>query len=105
MNYNNYNNLNETLIKIFKKDYLNNIPIYKLLHNEFKYESSSICRILKLINMMSTLDINKTKTICTVLKITRQDKIVNYSYLYGSVNNNNLYNLYILNSTSLLSEH
>lgn len=104
MNFNNSNNLNETLLKIFKKEYLKNIPIYKLLHNEFKYESSSICRILKLINMMSTLDINKTKTICTVLKITRQDKVLNYAYLYGSINNNILHNLYILNSTSLLSK-
>ena len=92
------------LMSVFEKDYLSKIPIYKLLHTNFKYDLSSIHRMIKLINIMTTLDINKTKMICTVLKINRQDKVLNYSYIYGNLHNNTINNLYILNSTSLISK-
>lgn len=76
------NKYNDTLIKIFKKHYLNKIPSNKLLTN-FKYEDSSINRYLKLIYTFSNLIIDKTKLICTVLKINRNKQILNYAYVYG----------------------
>ena len=69
----------------------------KLLNN-FKYELSSINRYLKLIYIFSNLNIDKTKFICTVLKISRNKQELNYSYIYGIVENNDITNLYILNS-------
>jgi len=97
------NKYNDTLIQIFKKNYLNKIPCNKLLNN-FKYELSSINRYLKLIYIFSNLNIDKTKFICTVLKISRNKQELNYSYIYGIVENNDITNLYILNSTSLISK-
>ena len=97
------NKYNDILIKIFKKKYLNKIPSNKLLNN-FKYELSSINRYLKLIYIFSNLNIHKTNFICTVLKISRNKQQINYAYIYGLVENNDIRNLYILNSTSLISK-
>ena len=97
------NKYNDTLIKIFKKHYLNKIPSNKLLTN-FKYEDSSINRYLKLIYTFSNLMIDKTKLICTVLKINRNKQQLNYAYIYGLGEKNDINNIYILNSTSLVSK-
>ena len=51
---------------------------------------------LKLIYIFSNLNIDKTKFICTVLKISRNKQELNYSYIYGIVENNDITNLYIL---------
>jgi hypothetical protein len=101
---NNLEDYNNILLQLFKKEYISKIPIHKLLHTNFKYELSSINRILKIVNMMSTLNINKTKMICTVLKINRQDKLLNYAYVYGYLEENIISNIYILNSPSLISK-
>lgn len=92
------------LLQYFKSEYLNKIPVYKLLNNNFKYELSSSNRIIKIMSIMSNIEIDKTRIICTVLKINRSDKVLNYAYLYGNIQNNNIYNIYILNSQSLLSK-
>ena len=97
------NKYNDTLIKIFKKHYLNKIPSNKLLTN-FKYEDSSINRYIKLIYTFSNLIIDKTKLICTVLKINRNKQILNYAYVYGLNEKKDINNIYILNSTSLVSK-
>lgn len=104
MNLNNSKEFNDYLLRIYKDQYLKQIPIYNTLHTNYKYKYSSIHRILKMINMMTTIDSNKTKMICTVLKINRHNNILNYAYIYGYLIKDEISNIYILNSPSLISK-
>lgn len=94
------------LLESLKKIYLDKINIYIKSNKNinFNYNLSSVNRHIKLINIMNNLEIDKTKTICTVLKIIRNNNILNYSYVYGKIINNKIINKYILNSTSLISK-
>ena len=96
----------EQLLESLKKIYLekNNIYLNSNINIKFNYEFSSINRQIKIINIMNSLEIDKTKMICTTLKIIRNNKVLNYSYIYGNINNKDINNKYILNSTSLVSK-
>lgn len=115
-NNKNYNAKKELLIKLFKDKYINNIndlDNYKLKSDtenkvygflNFNYEKSHILKYIKLLIIDNDIKISKTETICTVLKIIRNKKIINYGYIYGKVENDNVVNKYIITSNALISK-
>jgi hypothetical protein len=115
-NNKNYDAKKELLIKLFKDKYINNIndlDNYKLksdIENKFyeflnfNYEKSHILKYIKLLIIDNDIKISKTETVCTVLKIIRNKKIINYGYIYGNVENDNVVNKYIITSNALISK-
>ncbi len=111
-----YNAKKELLIKLFKDKYIKNIndlDNYKLKSDtenkfygfvNFNYEKSHILKYIKLLIIDNDIKVAKTETVCTVLKIIRNKKIINYAYIYGKLENNNIINKYVITSNSLISK-
>ena len=111
-----YNAKKELLIKLFKDKYIKNIndlDNYKLKSDtenkfygftNFNYEKSHILKYIKLLIIDNDIKVSKTETVCTVLKIIRNKKIINYAYIYGKVENNNIINKYVITSNALISK-
>ena len=110
------NTKKELLIKLFKNKYIKNINSldnYQLKSNtdnqfygfsNFNYEKSHILKYIKLLIVDNDINMSKTETVCTVLKIIRNKRIINYAYMYGKIENNNVVNQYIITSNSLISK-
>ena len=115
-NNKNYNAKKDILIKLFKEKYIKNINYldnYKLKSDteniyyefsNFNYEKSHILKYIKLLIIDNDIKLSKTETVCTVLKIIRNKKIINYAYIYGKIENNNVINKYIITSNALISK-
>jgi len=76
--------------------------IYQI--TKFNYEYSNLIKYIKLIFIQNDISISKINTICTVLKIIRNKKVINYAYVYGLIENNKIINKYIVSSHSLISK-
>lgn len=110
------NTKKELLIKLFKNKYIKNINSldnYQLKSNtdnqfygftNFNYEKSHILKYIKLLILDNDINMSKTETVCTVLKIIRNKRIINYAYVYGKIENNNVVNQYVITSNSLISK-
>lgn len=110
------NTKKELLIKLFKNKYIKNINSldnYQLKSNtdnqfygftNFNYEKSHILKYIKLLILDNDINMSKTETVCTVLKIIRNKRIINYAYMYGKIENNNVVNQYVITSNSLISK-
>lgn len=110
------NTKKELLIKLFKNKYIKNINSldnYQLKSNtdnqfygfsNFNYEKSHILKYIKLLIVDNDINMSKTETVCTVLKIIRNKRIINYAYVYGKIENNNVVNQYVITSNSLISK-
>ncbi len=102
------NNLNDSeakeLIKILTPLYNNKININKYKNITYNYEKSSINRYIKLIDIHTSINLSKTNTIYTVLRVHRNNKFINYGYIYGLKNNNEIVNKFILTSNSIISK-
>lgn len=103
----------ELLIEIFKDKYksnINGLDNYRSKLDNNKYEINisnynlAINNYIKYINLYNDFNLPRTKTICTTLKIIRNDKLINYAYIYGIVENNKVINKYIITSNSLISK-
>lgn len=116
-NKKNYNAKKDILIKLFKEKYIKNINLldnYQSKHDNskniyykfenFNYEKSHILKYIKLLIIDNDIQLSKTEMVCTVLKIIRNKKIINYAYIYGKIENNNVINKYIITSNSLISK-
>lgn len=110
------NTKKELLIKLFKNKYIKNINSldnYQLKSNtdnqfygfsNFNYEKSHILKYIKLLIVDNDINMSKTETVCTVLKIIRNKRIINYAYMYGKIENDNVVNQYVITSNSLISK-
>jgi hypothetical protein len=102
----------EFFIKIFKTKYLDNINslnnytdgriVYKF--NIDNYNNFMLNNYIKFLILYNNISISQSATYCTICKIHRNDQIINYSYIYGLLNNNNIINKYIITSNSLISK-
>lgn len=103
------------LIDVFKTEYSNNINFSKeyysknnkklnVVFNNINYNSSHIIKYIKLLIIQNDFSIIKNNITCTVLKIIRNDKIINFAYLYGFIDKNTHINKYIITSNSLISK-
>lgn len=113
-------NLNEKdyniLIDIFKTEYFNNINFLKnyksknkkdninFSFNKINYNSSHIIKYIKLLIIQNDFTLFKNNFTCTVLKIIRNEKIINFAYVYGYIKDNKNINKYIITSNSLISK-
>jgi hypothetical protein len=99
---NTYNQYNSFQSKFDSSD--NNTKIYKI--TKFNYEYSNILKYIKMILIQNDINISKVNTVCTVLKIIRNKKIINYAYVYGLIDKNKskINNKYIITSNSLISK-
>lgn len=102
------------LKKIFKELYLSKIGhlnkyiIKKNIDKElinFSSDLSYIDTYIKFLIIYNDIHLHPINTICTILKITRNKKQINYAYLYGYINKENkIINKYVIISNSLISK-
>lgn len=96
------------LSSLLKKLYLNKIDSIDIMNKikdvNFDYANSSINRYNKIINIFNNINFLKTNTVCTVLKINRNDEVINYAYVYGNIQDSKIINEYVLTSNSLISK-
>ncbi len=92
------------LTKILKPLYNNKIKLNKYKNLNYDYENSSINRFMKIIDMETSINLSKTNTIYTVLRIYRNNKFINYGYMYGLNINGEIVNKFILASNSIISK-
>ena len=71
---------------------------------KFDYLNSSINRYVKIIEIFNEIEISKTNTVFTVLKLQRNTNIINYAFIYGIIENNTLINKFIITSNTLVSK-
>ncbi len=108
------NNDYKLLIDIFKHLYLENVNLEaeyilpsnkKIKFNNITYNQSNILKYIRLLFIHNDFrNYHQTNTICTVLKIVRNEHIINYTYVYGIINNNHIQNKFIITSNSLISK-
>lgn len=110
------NNINnEVLLEQLQKYYIKN-NIFSLVY-QIKSDDKKLVKFSKLTPY--TLDLNKyinslvisndfilskTQTVLTILKIIRNNKSLNFGFLYGNINNNTITNNFIILSLSFISK-
>ena len=106
----------KTLIEVFKPFYINKLNFmntfksnklddditYSIKH--FDYQNSHIINYIKLLIIQNDIYSRSNNLISTVFKINRNNQIINYAYIYGSIKKDNIENLFIVTSNSLISK-
>lgn len=116
---NNINFRQDILFKIIEQYYIkNNILslIYKTSPNEknkkteyykfknLKYDLFDINKYINSLIISNNFILTKTKTVITIFKLVRNEKIVNYGFVYGDIINNKVQNKCIVLSLSTISK-
>ena len=71
---------------------------------KFDYINSSINRYIKMIEIFNEINLSKTNTVYTVLKLQRNTNIINYAFIYGTLENNKVINKFLITSNTLVSK-
>lgn len=92
------------LLKILKPLYNNKIKLNKYKNVNYDYNNSSINRYIKIIDINISISLSKAHTIYTVLRIYRNNRFINYGYMYGEYIHGKVVNKFILTSNSIISK-
>jgi hypothetical protein len=91
-------NIYNNLIEYYKKEYNTIIKldtnlklIEKISNNKYinyNYEYSSINNFIDILNIKMNIQVDRINSLCSVFKIKKGDKIINYAYLFSIVDTN-----------------
>jgi hypothetical protein len=92
-----------SLIYELPKQELNDKPEYFKFKN-ITYDSLDINKYANSLVISNNFILSKTKTVVTIFKLVRNEKIVNYGFVYGNIINNKVHNNSIVLSLSTISK-
>ena len=92
-----------SLIYELPKQELNDKPEYFKFKN-ITYDSLDINKYANSLLISNEFILSKTKTVVTIFKLVRNEKIVNYGFVYGNIINNKVQNNSIVLSLSTISK-
>ena len=93
-----------SLIYELPKQELNDKPEYFKFKN-ITYDSLDINKYANSLLISNEFILSKTKTVVTIFKLVRNEKIVNYGFVYGNIINNKVQNNSIVLSLSTISKY
>ena len=92
-----------SLIYELPKQELNDKPEYFKFKN-ITYDSLDINKYANSLVISNNFILSKTKTVVTIFKLVKNEKIVNYGFVYGNIINNKVHNNSIVLSLSIMAK-